>query len=56
MFIIILHVAQISCKIILLILPISDLVGVTAATGAKNQRHESRTDEVVYLYSRTCSA
>ena len=27
---------------------------VTAATGAKNQRHESRTDEDVHLYLRTC--
>ena len=25
------------------------------ATGAKNHRHESRTDEDVYLYLRTCS-
>ena len=29
---------------------------LTAATGAKNHRHESRTDEDVYLYLRTCSA
>ena len=28
---------------------------LTAATGAKNQRHESRTDDVVDLYLRTCS-
>ena len=28
----------------------------TAATGAKNQIHESRTDEDVYLYLLTCSA
>ena len=27
---------------------------VTAATGVRNQRHKSRTDEVVYLYLRTC--
>ncbi len=32
------------------------LVNVTATTGAKNQRHESRTDEDVYLYLRTCLA
>ena len=31
-------------------------VTVTAATGAKNHRHESRTDEDVYLYLHTCSA
>ena len=29
---------------------------VTAATGTKNQRHESRTDEDVCLYLRTCLA
>ena len=29
---------------------------VTAATGAKNHRYESRIDEDVYLYLRTCSA
>ena len=29
---------------------------VKAATGVKNQRHESRTDEDVYLYLRTSSA
>ena len=28
----------------------------TTATGAKNHRHESRTDEDAYLYLRTCSA
>ena len=32
------------------------LLPVTAATEAKNQIHESRTDEDVYLYLRTCSA
>ena len=29
---------------------------ITAATGVKNQRHKSHTDEVVYLYLHTCSA
>ena len=31
-------------------------VVLTAVTGAKNHRHESRTDEDVYLYLCTCSA
>ena len=30
------------------------MVIVTAVTGVRNQRHESRTGEVVYLYLRTC--
>ena len=29
---------------------------VTATTGVKNQSHDSRTDEDVYLYLRRCSA